>query len=85
MGSTVLGNAVATQCLAAGLPVVQLNITAPAAAIAIGDPTVISTTGVAVAGAANFQLGQGGATFNLKEVYFVGTNAQVVRWVAITR
>lgn len=84
MGSTTLG-ATATQCQAATLPVVQLNITAPAAAIAIGDSTVIASTGVNVAGAANFQLGQGGAIFNLKEVYFFGTNAQIVRWVAVTR
>lgn len=81
-GTTTIG-AAATQLTTSKQPVVQLSITAPAAAITIGKSDVSTGGAISIAGAANFQLGASDIVFDLTEVWVTGTQSQVVKWVAV--
>ena len=81
-GTTTLSGA--TQLTATKQPVVQLIITAPAAAITFGRSNVATGGAITIAGAANFTIGGSTNVFDLSECYVKGTDTQVVNWVAVT-
>jgi len=62
----------------------SLIVTAPAAAITVGRSNIATVPGTTVASTAtvNFIFGLPGVM--LKEIYFKGTNSQVVNWTAST-
>lgn len=81
-GQTTLG-AGATQLRTAQQPVTYLYITAPAGAIKIGKSDVATGGQVSLAGAASLAIGGTQTVFDLTEVWFTGTNAQVINWLAV--
>lgn len=82
-GTTTIG-AGATQLTTTKQPVVFIRFTAPAAAVTYGTSNITSSTGITIAGAANDSFGAGNVVFDLTELWVTGTNAQVLRWVAVT-
>jgi len=81
-GTTTLSGS--TQLTSTKQPVVQLIITAPAAAITFGKSDLATGGAISIAGAANFVIGGSPNVFDLTECYVKGTDTQVVKWVAVT-
>jgi hypothetical protein len=84
-GSLTL-NGSAQQLQTAVQEVVGLYFTTPAAAVTIGKSDVSAAgKGITPATTTTFGIGAPQGTFSLSEIYVIGTNAQVLTWLAITR
>ncbi len=87
LSGTLTLNGSAQQLTTTKTSVVGLYLTMPAGAVTIGNSSSVTAGGAGITPVVSTTIGITGpqAVFNLIELWVIGTNAQVLNWLAVTR